>query len=105
MCAHPRSSRTRASSTRCVRPSRRPACWRAEYDEIETIFHQEDIMKRPAFLRLVLAVVASLSISSAIGQGYPSRPVRMVIPFPPGGTLDALGLSLIHISEPTRLLS
>ena len=48
-------------------------------------------MKRPAILRLVLAVVASLTMSSAIGQGYPNRPVRMVIPFPPGGTLDALG--------------
>ena len=38
-------------------------------------------MKRPAFLRLVLAVVASLTMSSAISQGYPNRPVRMVIPF------------------------
>ena len=51
-------------------------------------------MKRPAFLRLVLAVVASLTMSSAISQGYPNRPVRMIIPFPPGGTLDALGRAL-----------
>ena len=51
-------------------------------------------MKRPAFLRLVLAVVASLTMSSAISQGYPNRPVRIVIPFPPGGTLDALGRAL-----------
>jgi tripartite-type tricarboxylate transporter receptor subunit TctC len=77
-----------------VRPSRTPACWRAEHHDIEAIPHQEDIMKRPAFLRLVLAVVASLTMSSAIGQGYPNRPVRMVIPFPPGGTLDALGRAL-----------
>ena len=51
-------------------------------------------MKRPAFLRLVLAVVASLTMSSAISQGYPNRPVRMVIPFPPGATLDGLGRAL-----------
>jgi len=51
-------------------------------------------MKRPAFLRLVLALMALFTMSSAISQVYPNRPVRMVIPFPPGGTLDALGRAL-----------
>jgi len=51
-------------------------------------------MKRPAFLSLVLAVMALFTMSSAISQVYPNRPVRMVIPFPPGGTLDALGRAL-----------
>ena len=53
-------------------------------------------MKRPAFLRLVLAVIALLTMSSAIGQSYPNRPVRMIIPFPPGGTLDALRAAVAH---------
>jgi len=35
---------------------------------------------------LVMALVAF----SAIGQTYPSKPVRVIVPFPPGGTADLL---------------
>ena len=35
---------------------------------------------------LLMALVAF----SAIGQTYPSRPVRVIVPFPPGGTADLL---------------
>jgi tripartite-type tricarboxylate transporter receptor subunit TctC len=45
-------------------------------------------------LRLILAVFAALATTSAFAQAYPNRPVRMIIPFPPGGTLDALGRAL-----------
>src|SRR5213593_4444922 len=31
---------------------------------------------------------------AAFAQGYPSKPVTMVIPFPPGGTLDVVGRML-----------
>ncbi|MEO6566581.1 MAG: tripartite tricarboxylate transporter substrate binding protein [Casimicrobiaceae bacterium] len=33
-------------------------------------------------------------MSSAFGQAYPNRSVRVIIPFPPGGTLDTLGRAL-----------
>ena len=32
--------------------------------------------------------------STSSGQAYPSRPVKVIIPFPPGGTLDAVGRQL-----------
>jgi tripartite-type tricarboxylate transporter receptor subunit TctC len=51
-------------------------------------------LKRHTFLRLILAAFAALAMTSAYGQGYPTRPVRVIIPFPPGGTLDTLGRAL-----------
>jgi len=45
-------------------------------------------------MRLFVAALAAVAMSSAFGQGYPTRPVRVIIPFPPGGTLDTLGRAL-----------
>src|ERR1700730_10551908 len=49
-------------------------------------------MRRRAFLVLVSGTVASsLARRRAVAQAYPTRPVVLVIPFPPGGGNDALG--------------
>lgn len=48
-------------------------------------------MNRSAFLRLALAALLGVTATCTVAQPFPSRPVRMVIPFPPGGTLDTLG--------------
>ena len=48
-------------------------------------------MKRSDFLRLALAALAALVVTGASAQPYPNRTVRVIIPFPPGGTLDTLG--------------
>jgi len=45
-------------------------------------------------LRSILALLAMLAVTSVFAQAYPNRPVRVIIPFPPGGTLDALGRAL-----------
>ena len=40
--------------------------------------------------RLFLIGLGTLALNAA-AQTWPARPVRVIIPFPPGGTLDALG--------------
>ena len=42
--------------------------------------------------RVAVATIAALLLGGAAqAQQYPSRPVRLIIPFPPGGAFDAVG--------------
>jgi tripartite-type tricarboxylate transporter receptor subunit TctC len=49
-------------------------------------------MKRRDVLVLGFAALSALAPRRALAQGrYPDRPIRLVIPFPPGGIYDAVG--------------
>src|SRR5438128_10064591 len=45
-------------------------------------------MKRIATILVALATIAWAGLADA--QSFPSRPVRMIVPFPPGGGTDIL---------------
>ena len=50
-------------------------------------------MKRIAFA-MILSVLAGVAAAPSWGQGNPGRPIRMMIPQPPGGTMDTLARAL-----------
>lgn len=41
--------------------------------------------------RALAALALALPFTAALADNYPSKPVRVIIPFPPGGTLDTVG--------------
>src|SRR4051812_3100742 len=51
-------------------------------------------MQRRTWIRALATTLLCATIGTAFADGYPNKPVRVIIPFPPGGTLDTVGRML-----------
>jgi tripartite-type tricarboxylate transporter receptor subunit TctC len=65
----------------------------------------EMIERRRSLLRNMVAGTAALALPRAFAQAYPSRPIRYVVGYPPGGTSDLVARALApgvsaHLGQP-----
>src|SRR5262245_2147166 len=49
------------------------------------------MLSRRHLLRATAGAAALIAAGEASAQAYPNRPVRMIVPFPPGGPIDVMG--------------
>jgi hypothetical protein len=58
-------------------------------------------ISRRLFTAALTSFAAMGDMRAAFAQAYPSRPIRLVVPFPPGNMSDLIGRRLVRRSRPS----
>ena len=51
-------------------------------------------------MRAFVLLAAVLASFAALAQEWPAKPVRMIVPFPPGGATGTIGAEMVYRAEP-----